>query len=30
MLSGSYNQMGVGVAVGANGFTYVAQEFVGR
>jgi uncharacterized protein YkwD len=30
MLSGSYNQIGVGVAVGANGLTYVAQEFVGR
>ncbi len=30
MLSGAYNQMGIGVAVGANGLVYVAQEFVGR
>jgi uncharacterized protein YkwD len=30
MLSGSFNQIGVGVATGANGFVYVAQEFVGR
>jgi uncharacterized protein YkwD len=30
MLSGAFDQIGVGVAVGANGLTYVAQEFVGR
>jgi uncharacterized protein YkwD len=30
MLSSSYNQIGIGVAVGPNGLTYVAQEFVGR
>ena len=30
MLSTQFNQVGVGVAVGANGYTYVAQEFVGR
>jgi uncharacterized protein YkwD len=30
MLSGSFNQIGVGVATGANGYFYVAEEFVGR
>jgi uncharacterized protein YkwD len=30
MLSSSYNQIGVGVALGANGVTYMAQAFVGR
>jgi uncharacterized protein YkwD len=30
LLSGSYNQVGVGVAVGSDGRVYVAQEFVGR
>lgn len=30
LLSGAYNQVGVGVAVGSDGRLYVAQEFVGR
>jgi uncharacterized protein YkwD len=30
LLSTSYDQYGVGVAVGGNGLVYVAEEFVGR
>jgi uncharacterized protein YkwD len=30
LLSGNYNQVGVGIAIGSDGRVYVAQEFVGR